>query len=182
MGNTSLLSSCQNIKEEKQLFDALHHALVNDSTNLYKLQSLYNPPGKAMPDTVVINATVTIKKIYYDNIQYCDVYDPAAFVNNSAEKKYVRGWDRFTISNDALSNSNAKLADYIERNQDYIMMFDYVLYSLIINITDIKLFSPSSEYRSSIDQFNLQVDELEFMPCEYEFINAMEAVLSWVRF
>ncbi len=102
MENTSLVLSYLPIEEEQQLFGALHQALINDSTNLYKLQKLFYPPGEVSPDTVVLNLKVTVNTISNPDNKYC--YS-SAFVKS--RNYYVRSnfVDRFSVSNDAFSTT-----------------------------------------------------------------------------
>ena len=85
-----------------------------------------------MPDIVVIDTKVKINKISLNNsdnlyiIVWClaQIFLMHLWLILQKINNNVRGWNRFTVSNDALSNSNAKLTDYIERNQDLLVLFD----------------------------------------------------------
>ncbi len=178
MGNTSLVLSDLTIEEEQQLFDILQFALINDSTNLYKLQEMFYPPGEVSPDTVVFNSTVTVNTISNPNNYNCD----PAFQNIS--NHYVRdpGYyiDQFSVSNDALSSSQAKLTVYINSIKETIEWLEDVSYYLIVTIVNIQLNPYSSSTSGHEHTLHLKVDKLEVMPCEDEYIKVMNSVLSWV--
>ena len=114
MSWSSLVSS--DYIDKQQLFDALQLALINDSTNLYKLQEIFYPTGGVSPDTVEFTSIVTVNTILFPNNNSCYYHDPQAFKNSS--NHYVRNItatsiDQFSVSNDAFSNFQAKLTAYI---------------------------------------------------------------------
>ncbi len=140
MENTSLVLSYLTIDEEQQLFDALQLALINDSTNLYKLQKLFYPPGEVSPDTVVITSFITVNTISHE--ARCDDHHPPtnhAFRNSS--NYYVRNsnlpYDPFSVSNDPFSNSQAKLTAHINSINNTLDVLEYVSYHIIMTITNI---------------------------------------------
>ncbi len=183
MGNTSLVLSDLTIEEEQQLFDALQLALINNSTNLYKLQEMFYPPGEVSPDTVVFNSTVTVNTISNPDNYSCDQdsFQFPAFKNVS--NHYVRFdsfIDHFSVSNDALSSSQAKLTFYINSIEETIEWLEYISYFLIVAIVNIQLSPYSSSTSGHEHTLHLKVDKLEVMPCEHEYIKVMNSVLSWV--
>ncbi len=178
MGNTSLVLS----DKRRQLFDALQLALINDSTNLYRLQEMFYPQGEVSPDTVEFTSIVTVNTILFPNNNYCYYY-PRAFKNSS--NHYVRNItatsiDRFSISNDAFSNFQAKLTAYVNSIKMILEGLEYISYHLIMTITNIKLSSSSNRHSYYQYELNLEVDKLEVIPCEDDYVEAMSSVLSWV--
>ena len=179
IGNTSLVLS-DYIDEEKELIDALHLVLINNSTSLYELQKLFYPPGEVSPDTVVFNPIVTVNTIPDNNS--CNGSRSPAF--KKYDDHYVRNFndslstDHFSVSNDAFSNYQAKLKAYITSINVILEGLEYTSYHLIMTITNIQLSPPSDNlYRYTL---YLKVDKLEVMPCEYDYVDAMNFLLSWV--
>ena len=182
MGNTSLVLS-DYIDEEQQLFDVLQLALINDSTNLYKLQKMFYPPRKVSPYTVVFNSTVTVDTILFPHNTSCG-YENPAFKNSSDH--YVRNIDatsidQFSVSNDAFSDSQAKLTAYVNSITPLLVELESVSFYFILAVTSINMNSYSeSPTRTYEYTLNLKVDKLDVMPCQYDYVEAMNSLLSWV--
>ena len=181
MGNTSLVLSDLTIEEKQQLFDALQLALINNSTNLFQLQQMFYPPREVSPDTVEFTSIVTVNEISITDETRC--YPRIdAFKNSSDLYYYVRNTDfntdRFLVSNDAFSNFQAKLTDYVNSINETLEELEYVSYHIIMTITNMRWSTPSIYLDFYV--LNFEVDKLDVMPCEEDYVDAMSAVLSWV--
>ena len=93
---------------------------------MFQLQQIFYPPGAASPDTVRFTSNVTVNKISITDETRC-----YPFKNSSDLYYYVRNitdsnTDQFSVSNDAFSNSQAKLTAYVNSISATLEVLEYV--------------------------------------------------------
>ena len=200
-----VLSSTPCHSVSSDLFNALEEALLNDTSNLIKLQLLFYPPGYFSGDTVEIHicgCNFTVNSIKNEMVtpysitpysNYIYWYHNTEDQSRSAFLK-VKGGSKYYFANNSVtfhlsdnSDSNEQFKSFIVRSYLVVVQtFEYISFYLFYIITLVRFNHP--EYHSpghydNIDQRTIKfyLNELERMPSYAEVIETLASLFSWVR-
>lgn len=188
-------SFCQDIRIECALYEAMELALVEDKTNLIKLEKLFYPPTFIQTDTVEVvidSCDLTVRNMtfsYRSNLEnpglhYCNGICCGSG-NNINGHCYCMGSDvlRFYISDNVNANSQSKLLNYISSREVQIFMNSTDILSMILfdQLTNSHLSLSNRRVTNSV-RISLHIHELNLDtdPSHTELIDALSLLLSWV--
>ena len=182
---------CQYFDSESDpvLYEAFHKALINDTTNLINLQSLFYPPeenSRAVNKITINICNFTVKKFSHND---SDENSEPGFIKCSSDCNKMAemycfnpllwgyGFNmNFTLSSDSGTNSHARLADHIASLQPYLRWVDFSTYNYL------SILSGTQVVRiNEVTSIVLSIDELDTMPSFSEVSSTLELLLSWVR-
>ena len=166
-------------------------ALINNSSgNLLRLHTLFYPPDYLRTQTVsVIINSCNFTVDGYESTKL--IGEPAPFVNCSSscnqdkKSKYclniTQGIQIF-LSEDANSNSHSKLLNFLSsrRFSSFIMMTEYVSFTLFNGLTNSQIDRSEVQLNDSIVNLNFSLSELDTVTSLSDIVESLKTVFVWV--
>ena len=180
------LSSTELNYEYSPLFELLQNALVNDTSNLVKLQALLYPPDTDQESSVYVGVR------FYP----CDF--KVRSISNSGGKNQSMTFDsctkhgcgdqdycyantslRFQLMRDGTSNSHFKLYYYVREFWNMLVLIESASFELFNYVTRSKV-GVVSYNGGKVVNLSLIIDHFEKMPSEKSIADTLYLILSWV--
>lgn len=186
-----LVARCHS-RNLSELRSKLEEALLRDTNNLYKLQSLLFPP-QLHYGTVNLMVDLSIQRII-DDEQPCSCPAPFVYSNESSwyEWPYGNGNLVFQLFVDTDLHTRLKVFITSDAVKSMMVLQDYVMFKLFNYLTfelkegesyhdDSLCFCDEGLDPDNVDTINLTIYELKEMPQDhYVVIKEVSYLLSWV--
>ncbi len=183
----SPLQVCAEIEEvdnEVAVYEALEKSLLTKN-NLYLLQNIF------YPSNTIQNSYVEFKvKFKVRNISDCpdSTYSWNAFDCNSYERTYMNDYESYKAYSDVVSVLSTDINDqylqyYVQQNFFMLKLIDVTFFSLLnifVTTTTANTASPYGSDTQSVQTIELIIEYLPNNPREWDLINALEQLFTWV--